>query len=111
VRLKRRIVTALVVVASAGLFFWQWSAAPRVQASASVTRQLPAVRGELYLGDTFEGLPLRAVRPFLYSDCIPGKAHELPCAVVRVAAGRLSGSDPKQLERARDELRPVRPSK
>src|SRR5438445_381278 len=70
---KRRLVTAAVVVASIGLFALQWSQAPRVTTSPRVEAALAGVRGELYLGETFEGLPLRTVHPFLYSDCVPGR--------------------------------------
>ena len=106
---KRQLVTAAIAVAAVGLFVLQWSQAPRVQASAAVTRQLPSTRGELYLGKTFEGLPLRRVRPFLYSDCEPGKRKTMPvrCDWVKVDGGRVSGADPKQVERARAELRRV----
>jgi hypothetical protein len=92
------------------LFALQWHGAPRVSASPEVTRQLPAARGELYLGETFEGLPLRTVRPFLYSDCEPGKPKRapVPCDWVKVSSGRITGGDEDQVARARDELRPVR---
>ena len=94
---------------AAALFYFQWSQAPRVEASPAVTRQLPATRGELYLGKTFEGLALRRVHPFLYSDCDPGKRKTMPvrCDWVKVDAGRVSGADPKQVKRARSALRPV----
>src|SRR4051794_28431565 len=80
-RRKRQVVTGAVVVACLVLFTLEWSRAPRVDASESVKRRLPAARGELYLGETFEGLPLRTVDPFLYSDCEPGKKKTapLPC--------------------------------
>jgi hypothetical protein len=106
---KRQVVTAVVVLAAFFLFVLQWSQAPRVTASETVTRQLPAVRGQLYLGETFEGLPLRTVAPFLYSDCEPGKpkTSPLPCKWVKVTAGRVAGHDPKQVARARAKLRPV----
>jgi len=104
---KRQLVTAAVVAASISLFVLQWSQAPRVEASPAVTRQLPAARGELYLGETFEGLPLRTVDPFLYSDCAPGRPHPVACRSVVVRAGRVSGSDPEQVERARARLRRV----
>jgi len=42
-RVKRRVVTAGVVVAAIALFAWEWAAAPRVRASESVVRQLPSV--------------------------------------------------------------------
>jgi hypothetical protein len=104
---SRRIVTAAVLVAVAGVFAWEWTAAPRVHASAQVTGQLASVRGRLYLGTRFEGLPLRTVRPFLYSDCVPGKPHVVACHWLRVTAGRVTGSEPAQVIRARGELRPV----
>ena len=106
---KRQLVTAAVVAASISLFVLQWSQAPRVEASPAVTRQLPAARGELYLGETFEGLALRRVRPFLYSDCEPGKrkTSPMPCTWVKVADGRVTGADAEQVDRARAALRPV----
>lgn len=105
--MSRRVVTAAIVVAAAGLFAWEWAAAPRVHADARVQKELSAVRGERYLGTRFEGLPLREVRPFLYSDCLPGKPHVVACRWVRVDHGRVSGSDPAQVIRARGKLRPV----
>ena len=68
-------------------------------------------RGELYLGETFEGLPLRTIHPFLYSDCVPGrkKVAPVPCLWVRVDQGHVAGGDPEQVERARKRLRPVEP--
>jgi hypothetical protein len=107
---KRQVVTALIVAASVGIFFLQWSQAPRVETSPAVLRRLPSARGELYLGKTFEGLPLRTVDPFLYSDCEPGKKKRtpVPCEWVRVDDGRVTGGDPKQVARARHHLRPVR---
>ena len=106
---KRQLVTAAIAVAAIGLFFLQWSRAPRVEANAAAARQLPAARGELYLGDTFEGLALRRVDPFVYSTCEPGKRKTMPvaCEWVRVDGGRVSGDDPKQVARARARLRPV----
>jgi hypothetical protein len=106
---KRQVVTAFVALAAVFLFVLQWSQAPRVTASKSVTSLLPSVRGQLYLGETFEGLPLRTVAPFLYSDCEPGKAKHspLPCQWVRVEQGRVAGHDPKQVARAKRKLRPV----
>jgi hypothetical protein len=106
-RRKRRVVTAAVVVASLAVFAVQWANAPRVDASRAVERQLGHVQGDLYLGETFEGLPLRRVRPFLYSDCMPGKPHLVPCAWVRVDRGRVTGDDPRQVARARAKLRRV----
>ena len=100
-------MTTLVVLGVFSLFTWEWSAAPRVEASPAVERQLPGVRGHLYLGPVFEGLPLRMVRPFLYSDCIPGRPHVIPCAWLKVDRGVVTGSDAKQVERARSRLRRV----
>ena len=86
-RVKRRVVTVAVVAAAIALFAWEWAAAPRVQVSDAVEQQLGSARGKLYLGETFEGLPLRRVDPFLYSDCLPGRPHVRPCTSVRVADG------------------------
>ena len=105
--MKRRVVTAAVVVAAIALFAWEWAAAPRVHVSEAVERELVSVRGQLYLGKTFEGLPLRTVDPFLYSDCLPGKPHVLPCTSVRVTGGRVTGTDADQVSRARKRLRRV----
>ena len=106
---KRQLVTAAIAAASIALFVLQWARAPRVEASPSATRQLPTARGELYLGETFEGLALRRVHPFLYSTCEPGKRKTMPvrCEWVRVEGGRVSGDDPKQVARARAKLHPV----
>jgi len=106
---KRQVVTVAIAAAALALFFVQWSLAPRVAATPSATRQLPTVRGELYLGETFEGLALRRVHPFLYSTCEPGKRKTMPvrCQWVRVDGGRVSGGDPKQVARARASLRRV----
>jgi hypothetical protein len=104
---KRRVVTVVVVVAAGAIFTWEWAAAPRVHADARVRSELAGVRGEQYLGGRFEGLPLRTVRPFLYSDCLPGRPHVVACHWLRVANGRVSGSDPAQVTRARARLRPV----
>ena len=106
---KRQVVTAAIAAAALALFVVQWSLAPRVQANPSATRELPTVRGELYLGETFEGLALRRVHPFVYSTCDPGKRKTMPvrCHWVRVDGGRVSGPDPKQVARARTKLRPV----
>ena len=106
-RVKRRVVTAAVVVAAIALFAWEWAAAPRVHVSEAVERELVSVHGQLYLGKTFEGLPLRTVDPFLYSDCLPGKPHVLPCTSVRVTGGRVTGTDADQVSRARKRLRRV----
>jgi hypothetical protein len=104
---RRRWTTLAAVIACASLFTWEWAAAPRVHASPDVLRQLQAVRGDLYLGQAFEGLPLRTVRPFLYSDCMPGKPHVIPCTWVRVDGGRVTGRDPAQVRRAVRKLRRV----
>jgi hypothetical protein len=106
---KRQVVTVAIAAAALVLFAIQWSLAPRVQATPSATRQLPTVRGELYLGKTFEGLALRRVHPFLYSTCEPGRRKTMPvrCQWVRVEDGRVSGNDPKRVARARTKLRPV----
>jgi hypothetical protein len=106
---KRRLVVAAVVASCFGLFVVQWTQAPRVEASRAVTRQLASVRGELYLGKTFEGLPLRTVRPFFYSDCEPGKPKTapMPCRWLKVDGHRVTGGDAKQVARARAKLRPV----
>jgi hypothetical protein len=104
---RRALVTTGIVAAVLALFTWEWTAAPRVHTSPAVERQLERARGQLYLGKSFEGLPLRTVDPFLYSDCIPGKAHVVPCHWVRVAGGRVTGTDEHQVTRARSELRRV----
>ena len=100
-------MTTLVVLGVFGLFTWEWAAAPRVEAAPAVVRQLPGVRGQLYLGTVFEGLPLRTVRPFLYSDCIPGRAHVIACAWLKVDRGAVTGDDARQVARARSSLRRV----
>ena len=104
---RRALVTTGIVVAVLALFTWEWAAAPRVRVSPNVERQLEGAKGQLYLGGSFEGLPLRTVDPFLYSDCIPGKPHVVPCHWVRVAKGVVTGTDPRQVKRARSELRRV----
>jgi hypothetical protein len=104
---RRRWVTAAVVAACALLFAWEWAAAPRVHADPALVPELRAAHGARYLGTVFEGLPLRTVRPFLYSDCLPGRPHVLPCTWVRVDRGRVTGSDGAQVRRALSELRPV----
>ena len=104
---RRALVTTGIVVAVLALFTWEWAAAPRVHTEPHVERQLANAKGKLYLGGTFEGLPLRTVDPFLYSDCIPGKPHVVPCHWVRVAKGVVTGTDPRQVKRARSELRRV----
>jgi hypothetical protein len=103
-------VAAAIVVACIALFVLEWARAPRVEASESVTRRLPEARGQLYLGETFEGLALRTVTPFLYSDCEPGKPKRapVPCAWVKVERGRVTGGDSKQVARARGRLVRVR---
>jgi hypothetical protein len=107
---KRRVVTAGIVAVSGAVFAWQWAAAPRVHADPHVERQLASVPPhELYLGTSFEGLALRRVQPFLYSNCRSGRARaSLRCDWVRVDGARVSGSDQQQVRRARDKLRPVR---
>jgi hypothetical protein len=104
---SRRIVTAGVIVVVLGLFTWEWAAAPRVHANPALKRDLSQARGAQYLGLQFEGLPLRTVQPFLYSDCTPGKPHVVPCQWVRVSKGRVSGSNTAQVRRATTKLRPV----
>jgi hypothetical protein len=104
---RRRWTTLAVVVACVSLFTWEWAAAPRVHASAAVLEQLSGVRGDRYLGQSFEGLPLRTVRPFLYSDCLPGKPHIIPCTWIRVDNGRVTGRNPAQVTRAVKRLRRV----
>jgi hypothetical protein len=80
-----------------------------VEASPAVKRLLVHARGEPYLGDRFEGLPLRTVQPFLYSDCEPGKPKKapMPCRWLKVDRGRVTGGNAKQVSRARAKLRPV----
>jgi hypothetical protein len=107
---KRRLVTAAIVAACLALFTWQWASAPRVEIDPEVAAQLRQARPDaLFLGETFEGLPLRTVEPFLYSDCKPGvpKKAPMPCHWVRVASGRVTGSNAGQVKRARAKLRPV----
>jgi hypothetical protein len=104
---QRRVVTAAIVVAVLALFTWEWAAAPRVEIDPEVRAALRGERGELYLGETFEGLPLRSVDPFVYSDCKPGRPHPIPCTRVVVREGRVSGTAPEQVARARRELRRV----
>ena len=107
---KRRIVTAGVVAVVLSLFAWQWAAAPRVHADPHVERKLATVPAhELYLGTSFEGLALRKVQPFVYSNCRTVRVlHSLRCDWVRVDGADVSGSDAEQVERAREVLRPVR---
>jgi hypothetical protein len=103
----RKLVTAAVAAACLGLFYWEWAAAPRVHADDQVERSLSAVRGELFLGTTFEGLPLRAVRPFLYSDCVPHRPHYAPCTWVMVRDGKVTASSRRLASHARSKLRRV----
>jgi hypothetical protein len=107
---KRRLVTVLLVGGALGLFYLQWHSAPRVEIDPAVAAALRQARPDaLYLGETFEGLPLRTVDPFLYSDCKPGvpKRSPEPCHWVRVASGRITGSNAGQVNRARGKLRRV----
>jgi hypothetical protein len=104
---KRKVVIAGVIVAVVALFTWEWTAAPRVKANPALAHDLAQVKGQQYLGLRFEGLPLRTVRPFLYSDCIPGKPHVVACQWVKVEDGRVTGSSPAQVRRATTKLRPV----
>jgi hypothetical protein len=108
-RRKHRVVVLAVAAACIGLFSLQWWRAPRVAADPGAVHDLPAVRGKLYLGTTFEGLPLRRVAPFVYSDCDPGARKRTPmkCSWLRVSAGVVTGDDPHQVTRARRALRPV----
>ena len=105
--MRRRVVIAGVIVAVVALFTWEWAAAPRVKANPALARDLAQVKGRQYLGLRFEGLPLRTVKPFLYSDYIPGKPHPVPCQWVKVDDGRVTGTNPKQVQRATTKLRPV----
>jgi hypothetical protein len=102
-------VVVAVAAACITLFSLQWWRAPRVAADQGAVRDLAAVRGKLYLGTTFEGLPLRRVAPFLYSDCEPGARKRTPmrCSWVRVDAGVVTGDDTRQVARAKRALRPV----
>jgi len=109
-RSRRQLVTFATVLAVVGIFAWQWAQAPRVRANATVSRQLAELPPhELYLGTAFEGLALVSVRPFVYTNC-PTKHPRAPeaCEWVRVAHGRVTGSDAKLVHRARKNLRPVR---
>jgi hypothetical protein len=109
-RRKRQLSTAFVVAAAMVVFFLEWHGAPRVEIEPAVAAQLRSVPpGELYLGEKFEGLPLRSVRPFVYSDCKPGvpKRSPSPCHVVTVDRGAVSGSSVSQVSRARRQLYPV----
>jgi hypothetical protein len=107
---KRQLVTVLVTAAALTLFYLQWHAAPRVKIEPAVAAKLRHARPDaLYLGETFEGLPLRTVDPFLYSDCKPGvpKRAPEPCHWIRVAGGHVTGSNDGQVDRAREKLRRV----
>ncbi len=85
---KRLLVTALVVIGSLYLFYLQWYAAPRVEIDPAVAAQLRHARPEAqYLGEIFEGLALRTVDPFLYSDCKPGREKDVTDSL-HVGAGR-----------------------
>jgi hypothetical protein len=109
-RRKRQVVTALLAGGALVLFYVQWHSAPRVAIEPSVAAKLrEAPPQALFLGETFEGLPLRTVDPFVYSDCKPGalKTSPMPCHWVRVSSGVVTGSSPAQVRRARKELRPV----
>jgi hypothetical protein len=103
----RTLATAVVVATCLGLFVWEWEAAPRVHATDRVVRGLSGVRGRLYLGTTFHGLPLRSVRPFVYSDCVPHRPHLVPCTWIVVRDGRVRASSPALAGAARRALRPV----
>ena len=107
---KRLLVTVLVAGTALTLFYLQWHAAPRVEIEPAVAAELRRASPDaLYLGETFEGLPLRTVDPFLYSDCKPGvpKHSPEPCHWVRVASGRVTGSNEGQVNRARGKLHRV----
>jgi hypothetical protein len=107
---KRQLITGFVVAGSLVVFLIEWHGAPRVKIDPAVVAELRSVpAGELYLGEKFEGLPLRTVTPFLYSDCKPGipKRSPSPCHVVKVDRGEVTGSNAAQVSRARKQLRPV----
>jgi hypothetical protein len=107
---KRQLVSFLVAGAALTLFYLQWHSAPRVEIEPAVAVELRRASPDaLYLGETFEGLPLRTVDPFLYSDCKPGvpKRSPEPCHWVRVTSGRITGSNEGQVSRARQKLRRV----
>jgi hypothetical protein len=105
---KRALVTIGVVVGVLVVFAVQWAAAPRVKIDPVVAAQLDHVpQNALYLGETFEGLPLRSVEPFVYSDCLHPSPKLKRCHWLRVDGDRVTGSDGKQVERARKELHPV----
>jgi hypothetical protein len=103
-------VTVLIAAGALTLFYLQWHAAPRVKIEPAVEAELRHARPDaLFLGETFEGLPLRTVDPFLYSDCKPGvpKRSPEPCHWIRVASGRVTGSNEGQVDRAQGKLRRV----
>ena len=84
------------------------SAAPRVRIDPAVAAKLAdAPPNALYLGRTFEGLPLRSLDPFVYSDCLRPRPELKQCQWLRVDHGRVTGSDPKQVRRALKKLRQV----
>jgi hypothetical protein len=102
------LVTAAVVVAMLLVFTWEWTAAPRVKIDPAVAAQLDGAPGDsLYLGRTFEGLPLRTIAPFVYSDCLHPTPELKRCHWLRVENGRVTGSDSKQVRRAQTKLHPV----
>ena len=105
---KRLLVTAAVVVVVLLAFTWEWTLAPRVKIDPVVAAQLSTVpSNELFLGETFEGLALRQVAPFVYSDCLHPRPKLKRCTWLRVENGRVTGSDGKQVARAMRKLRPV----
>jgi len=107
-RRKRTLVTAVIVGAVLFLFYLQWHEAPRIEIEPTVASELQRVPPKtLYLGPTFEGLPLRTVNPFLYSDCAPDKPKLVVCRWVRVDHGRVTASNPDRAKRALKALRPV----
>ncbi len=106
---KRQLVTIAVAALALGLFAWQWASAPRVKPEPAVAAELELMPGNpLYLGKAFEGLALRRVGPFYYSDCRPAAPRTAKCHWVRVVGGRVSGSDAAQVARARKALRPLK---
>ncbi len=107
---KRQLVTALAVIGSFYLFYLQWHEAPRVEIDPRVAAQLRHTPPQaLFLGESFEGLALRSVDPFLYSDCEPGvpKTSPTPCQWLKVDHGTVTGSSEAQARRARRKLRTV----
>jgi hypothetical protein len=105
---KRTIVTAATVAFLLFMFAWEWINAPRVDITPAVAAQLekapPRAR---YLGKTFEGLALRRVDPFYYSNCRLVRPEKDHCHWLRVSNGRVTGSDPDQVARAEKKLRPL----